>query len=203
MTWAIFEGDKYHRAVVEIITAATQPTGSERVIVIVCGSLLEESVNYTLRERLLDVPSLVDNLIGIDRALGNMGPKIDLLRLLGSYDETTRKALKGLASIRNFFAHHLDASFDSLNPEYLKAVERLVLHKGRTHYPHHLFGQDTKTPIETVDSRRIQFIVNVKLVLIALMRNRVGYHAHTQTPRTEEELFKIYPNRYSGDEKQA
>jgi hypothetical protein len=202
MTWAIFPGDKYKRAVIEIMTAAQQPSGSERIMVIVGGSLLEEAVNFTLRERLLNEPSVVDNLTGVDRALGNMGPKIDLLYLLGAIDQKTRGALKGLASVRNFFAHHIDASFDSLNKEFNDAMRRLTLHEGRTHYPHHLFGPDSKNPIEPVHSRRDQFIVNLKLGLIALMRHRTAYEAHTNHQRSEAELLAIYPDRYKESREQ-
>jgi hypothetical protein len=201
MTWAIFEGDKYTRAVVELITAAMQPNGSDRIVAIVGGSLLEASVNFTIRERFLNERGLVDNLLSVDRALGNMGPQIDVLRLLDAYDENTRKALKGLAGVRNFFAHHVDASFDSLNPEFFKAMSRLTLHEKRTHYPHHLWGPDSATPIEPVNSRRDQFIVNLKLGLIALMRARVAREAYTGRLRTEEELLKIWPHRYAEGEK--
>jgi hypothetical protein len=142
---------------------------------------------------------LFENLTGVEGALGNIAPKNDLLRLLGVIDEKHRSALKGIAGVRNFFAHHVDASFDSLNKEYNKAISRLTLHEGRTHYPHHLFGPDSKTEIEAVNSRTDQFIVNLKLVLIALMRYRVGHDAHTNRARTEDELLAMYPNRYDGE----
>jgi hypothetical protein len=197
VTWATFPGDKYTRAIIEIITAAQQPQGSERVMVIVGGSLLEEAVDYTLRERFLrNEPGLVDRLLGPEGALGNMGPKIDLLYLLGDLDKKTRGALKGLAGVRNFFAHHVDASFDSLDKDFNEAMSKLTLHEGRAYYPHHLFGPDSKYAIEPIASRRDQFIVNLKLCLIALMRYRIAYEAYTNHKRSEEELRKIYPDRY-------
>src|SRR5207247_150564 len=114
MTWAIFPEDRYARAVIELVS-----TGSERVVAIVGGALLEEAVDRTLRERLLNMPGLVDSLLTVDRPLGNMGPKIDLLGLLGAFDEKTRIAIKSIARVRNFFAHHLDASFDSPDTEFV------------------------------------------------------------------------------------
>jgi hypothetical protein len=200
MTWALFPGDKHTRAVIEIIAHAQQPQGSERVIVILCGSMLEEHVNYTLKERLLDEPNLLENLIGIGGALGNLGPKIDLLRLLGVIDEKNGNALKGIAEVRNFFAHNMDASFDSLDRKFNGAMNRLTLHEGRTHFPHHLFGPDGKRQIEPIRSKRDQFIVNVQLGLIALMRYRVGHDAHTNRKRTDEELLAMFPNRYADEE---
>jgi len=108
MTWAIFPDEKDTRAVIELLT-----TGSERVMAVVGGALLEEAIDRTLRERLLKIPRLVDNLLEVDRPLGNMGPKIDLLRLLGAFDDKAHLAMKGIAGVRNFFAHHLDASLES------------------------------------------------------------------------------------------
>jgi hypothetical protein len=194
MTWAIFPDEKYKRALIELLTA-----GSERVMAVVGGALLEEAIDRTLRERLLNTP-LVDSLLEVDRPLGNMGPKIDLLRLLGAFDETARVAMKGIAGVRNFFAHHLDASLDSLDREFTKAMQRLTLHENRTYYPHHLFGPDSNVAIEPVNSKREQFIVNLKLALIILMRDRISHHPYTNRPRSEEELLQQYPNRYSAEE---
>jgi hypothetical protein len=199
MTWAIFPGDIHARAVLELITAAAHPTGSERIIAVVGGALLEQAVDRTLRERLINIPGLVNNLLGVDRPLGNMGPKIDLLRLLGAIDDKTRGALKGIAGVRNFFAHNLSASFDSLDDDFDKSMKRLVLHENRTHYPHHLFGPDSKIPIEPINSRRDQFIVNLKLGLIALMRDRISHEPFTNRPRSEEELLNLYPHRFSNE----
>src|SRR5215469_13400000 len=136
MTWAVFPDENYRRAVVELLTEAAKPSGSERIIAVVGGALLEEAVNRTLRERLKDDPEVVKNLVDPDRSLGNIVPQIDLLYLLGAFDDRTRKALKGLARVRNYFAHRTDASFDSLDKESADAVKSLVLHEGKTYYPH-------------------------------------------------------------------
>jgi len=195
MTWAIFPDDKYTKALIELLTA-----GSERVVAVVGGALLEEAVDRTLRERLLNIPGLVGSLLEVDRPLGNMGSKIDLLRLLGAFDEKARVAIKGIAGVRNFFAHHLDASFESADGAFTKAMRRLTLHENRTYYPHHLFGTDSKVAIEPINSKREQFIVNLKLALIILMRDRISHHPYTNQPRSHEELLKQYPNRYSAEE---
>jgi hypothetical protein len=196
MTWALFPGDKYTRAALEIVTTASQHgPGAERVVAVLGGALLEEAVDKTLRERLQNIP-LADGLLSIDGALGNMGPKTDLLYLLRAFDSNTLKTLKGIAGVRNFFAHHLDASFDSLNKDFVNSIGKLVLHEGRTHYPHHLFGPDSQTPIEPVSSRRDLFILNLKLALIMLMRDRVSHEPWTNRQLTEEELLANYPDRW-------
>jgi len=139
MTWAVLPDDKYTRAVIELLTEPAKPSGSERVMAVVGGALLEEAVDRTLRERLIDHPAVIKNLLEPDRPLGNIAPQIDLLYLLGAFDNRTRGALKGIARVRNFFAHRTDASFDSLDKDFTDAMKRLVLYEGRTHYPHHLF----------------------------------------------------------------
>jgi DNA-binding MltR family transcriptional regulator len=192
MTWAIFPGDEHTQAVIELVTA-----GSERVTAIVGGALLEQAVDQTLRERLLNVPELVDSLLLVNRPLGNMGPKIDLLRLLGAFDQRTHKAMKGIARVRNFFAHHLDACFSSQDKDFTKPMSQLTLHRNRTHYPHHLFGSDSDVAIESISSEREQFVVNLKLSLIALMRDRIGHVPYSNQPLTEDQLLEKYPDRYS------
>ena len=195
MTWAIFPDEKDTKAVIELLT-----TGSERVMAVVGGALLEEAIDRTLRERLLKIPRLVDNLLEVDRPLGNMGPKIDLLRLLGAFDDKAHLAMKGIAGVRNFFAHHLDASLESADGKFTKAMQRLTLHENRTYYPHHLFGPDSNIAIEPINSKREQFIVNLKLALIILMRDRISHHPYTNRPRSDDELLEQYPNRYSAEE---
>jgi hypothetical protein len=95
--------------------------------------------------------------------------------------------------VRNFFAHHLDASFDSPDTEFVKHVKRLTLHEDRTHYPHHLFGPNSAVAIEPINSKRDQFVVNLKLALITLMRDRISHEPYTNRPLTEAELRERYP----------
>ena len=108
--------------------------------------------------------------------------------------------MKGIAGVRNFFAHQLDASFDSLDEKFARAMRRLTLHENKSHYPHHLFGPDSNIAIEPVTSKRDQFVVNLKLALIALMRDRVSHHPHANQPLSEEQLLEKFPNRYKADE---
>ena len=162
---------------------------------VVGGALLERAVDRTLRERLRDNQGIADNLLGVDKPLGALNAQIDALYLLYGIDAPTRNALKGIAGVRNFFAHNLDASFDSLDKEFQKAMSRLNLHEGRTYYPHHLYGPDSNTKIEKVTNKRTQFIVNLKLGLIVLMRDRVSHELHTNRPFTDDEMNKKYEKR--------
>jgi hypothetical protein len=196
MTWAIFPTNEHTRAVIELMSSL-QAAGSERAMVIVGGALLEDAVEQTLRERLLNNLGLVNNLVDIDRPLANMGPQIDLLHLLGAFDEKTRSAMKGIAAVRNFFAHNLNVSFASQDKKLQKALSQLTLHENRTHYPHHLFGPDSGTLIEPVTTPQERFVVNLKLALIMLMRDRVSHEPHSNCVLTEAQLLAKYPQRYA------
>jgi hypothetical protein len=69
--------------------------------------------------------------------------------------------------------------------EYMK---HLTLHESRSHYPDHRYVGDSKFAIEPVKDRRGQFLVNLKLCLIALMRDRCCHEIHTSRALTLEEI---------------
>src|SRR5262249_32745958 len=92
MPWAIFP--EHTKALGEIISGS-----SERVTAIVGGALLDETVTRTLAERLHNDPDTIQRILGIDRPLGNVGPKIDMLYLLHAIDSEMRHALKGISGV--------------------------------------------------------------------------------------------------------
>lgn len=188
MTWAILPYPEYKQALIELLESP-----SPRILAVVGGALLDQAMDRTLRERFREDDGAADSILRVDGPLGNLGPKIDLLYLLGGIDQKHRNAMKGLAEVRNFFAHQTGASFDSLDPKFLNGIGRLTLHQGRTHYPHHLFGPDSATELEPVKNRRDQFIVNLKLSLIALMRDRVSHVAYSNQPLTDEQIRAKFP----------
>jgi hypothetical protein len=183
MAWATFS-DEHLRAIVELI----QNQSSERVTAIVGGALLDDTLRRTLAERLRDDKDIANKLLKVNGALGNAGPKIDLLYMLKAFDKPVRNALYGISEARNFFAHNLDASFDSGKEKMLQAMDKLVLHVGRATYPHHLFQRDTRHALSPVKNNRDKFIVNLQLCLIFLMRDRVSHVIHSFEPRTEEQI---------------
>lgn len=182
MTWAIFR-DEHIRAIGEIIG-----TGSGRVTAIVGGAMLDDTLRRTLSERLRNDKNIANKLLKESGALGNTGPKIDLLYLLGAFDKPVRNALYGLSEIRNFFAHNLGASFDSKTQKILDPIQKLTLHEDRKYYPHHIYDEDTKDEIEAVENNRDIFIVNLKLCLIELMRDRVSHDTWSNKPLTKTAL---------------
>ena len=82
--WAVFPGDEHIQAVKELVL-----TKSGRVGAVVGGALLDQAVNRTLRERFRDDDGIANSILGFDRPLGNLGPKIDVLYLLGAFDKKT------------------------------------------------------------------------------------------------------------------
>lgn len=183
MSWAIFR-DAHLRAIGEMLNDGA----TERVVAVVGGALLDETLRRTLAERLHNDPETTDKLLRVGRPLGNTEPKIDLLYLLGAVERPTRNALYGLTQIRNFFAHDLEASFESKEKTFLDAMKILTLHDGRARYPHHFLNDDSGPKIEDMKTNRDRFIVNLKLSLIALMRDRLRHEAWSNIPRSEESV---------------
>ena len=184
MTWAIFS-DEHVRAIGEIIQ-----TRSERIVAIVGGALLDDTLRRTLAERLRNDKDISKKLLRINGPLGNPGPKIDLLYMLHAFERPVRNSLYGLTRARNFFAHNLDASFNSQKKEMAEAMKSLVLHEDLKVYPHHNYEGNTNTPVETVTKNRDRFLVNLKLCLIALMRDRLSHDKWSNKPLTKMALHK-------------
>ena len=73
-----------------------------------------------------------------------------------------------------------------------------------SHYPHHLFSwKDTEAPIEQINNDRDQFIVNLKLGLLALMQDRVSHHKHSNEQLTHEEIEEKFRARAARKAREA
>ena len=66
------------------------------------------------------------------------------------------------------------------------------LNEGKTHYPNHRYGGDSEFQIEPVMDNRTRFIVNLKLGLIALMRDRCSHEMHGNRQLSPEELAQRF-----------
>jgi DNA-binding MltR family transcriptional regulator len=177
MAWAIFR-EAHSKAILEIISS-----GSDRVAAIVGGAFLDETVSRTLTERFRDDAEAIKQTMGVDRPLGNVGPKIDVLYLLYGIDGKMRFALKGISGVRNFFAHNLEATFNSTDQQFLSSMGALTLHTDKTHYPNPFTETDSEYPIDPINNKRDQFVVNLQLGLIALMRDGIFHLPYTNEPR--------------------
>ena len=72
MVWAIL-GEEYNKAINEIIAS-----DSDRIIAVVGGAMLDDTLRRTLEERLRDNKDINKKLFRATGPLGNLGPKIDL-----------------------------------------------------------------------------------------------------------------------------
>jgi hypothetical protein len=107
-----------------------------------------------------------------------------------------------VVGVRNFYAHNLGASrsFETETAkEYLDHMAHLTLHEGKTYYPDHRYGGVSKFPIETISDKRGAFLVNLKLCLIALMRDRCSHEPHSNKTLTSEEIKNIRRNQKKFD----
>jgi hypothetical protein len=185
MTWAVFD-DSHLTAIGELLL-----TGTERVTAVIGGALLEEAVERTLVERLRDAPKIIEAQFNPEKPLGSIGPQIELLYLLYAIDDSTRQTLKAIAAIRNFFAHNPAVSFAS--DKIRKSVGQLELHKDKTHYPNPRIGGDSDEGIEEIKDHKTLFLVNLKLGLLGLMRDRVSHKLHTNEMLSPEEIRSQFP----------
>ncbi|XIA62449.1 hypothetical protein ACFIOY_23100 [Bradyrhizobium sp. TZ2] len=63
----------------------------------------------------------MDKLTKPGGPMGFAVPKIDMLYMLGAIDRKTRNGMHGIAELRNFFAHNIDASFESSNRKFTES----------------------------------------------------------------------------------
>ena len=193
MTWAVFDDQRHGNAVREILS------GSDRIVAIVRWRVLEETYRPRSPQKFRNDKDAARKLTRPNGALGNAASKIDLLYLLKAFEEQERDAMLAICEIRNLFAHNIKASFEWKDERMTKALTSLDLHIGLTHYPHHMYkSKRSKEPLENTNSSRDKFLVNLRLCLIALMRDRCSHRLWSNTPLSERELRKQMKNFIAG-----
>ena len=145
--------------------------------------MLDDTLRRTLEERLRDNKDINKKLFRATGPLGNLGPKIDLSYQLFAFSNEARNTLYGISEIRNFFAHHLDASFDAKDKPLVDAFKKLTLHEGRQHYPDPFTQNDSEHEIESINTKRGTFLVNLQLGLIYLMSDRLSHVPNSNLPK--------------------
>jgi hypothetical protein len=168
MVWAIL--NKEQSAAVQELMVGQK---SDRIVAIVGGSILDDSLRRTLELRMRKSADgekdIAEKLFRIGGPLGNLEPKIDLAYLLYIFDKPMRNALYGLTKIRNFFAHNLVADMSSADKKFIEAMGLLTLHKSEAHYLNPITLKPSEYAVETPDEPRDVFIINLKICLIWLM----------------------------------
>jgi hypothetical protein len=128
VTWAVFRKE-HNQAIVTLVMSDTP-----HATAILGGALLEETLTKTLAKRLRNDGDGLNKLTKPGGPMGFAVPKIDMLYMLQAIDRTTRNGLQGLAEVRNYFAHNIDATFDSQNQKMVEAMAKLKMHDGLTHF---------------------------------------------------------------------
>ncbi len=175
MVWAILGEDQTNA--IQEITASD----SDRIVAVVGGAILDHTLRKTLEDRFRNNKDKNNKLFKPNGPLGNLGPKIDLAFQLYVFEKHVRESLYGLAEVRNYFAHHLNASFGSPDKPLSDSLAKLTLHKNRSHYPHPNTRTDSEFEIEPTANNRDVFIVNLKVGLIFLMADRLNHVLFTNS----------------------
>lgn len=121
----IFEGED------EVAARGEFFEGSDRVVAIVVGTLVEARLTTAIKARVKLTERIGENMFRTSGPLGSFSAKIDLGYMIGLYGEPAWRELVTLKDVRNWFAHHLEsASFKSqkINAwcRNLKMAERCV-----------------------------------------------------------------------------
>jgi hypothetical protein len=180
MVWAILDPVQ-NEALKELIYVQE----SDRIVAILGGALLDDSLRHVLEQRLRQKDGNTDineKLFRPGGPLGNLQPKIDLGYQLYMLDKEHRNAMYGLAEIRNLFAHNLAMKFSDAGEKMKTAVAKLRLHETRDSYPSPIASDKNKYPIEPANSVKDKFIVNLKFCLLWLMIDLNKHHAFCNVP---------------------
>ncbi len=164
MIWSVQNSDQV-QAVGEI------EHGPDRVIGIVAGAMLEQRLEMSLKYRLRPHDYTQNRLFRPIGPLGAFKNKIDLGFMLYMYEKPMWLALTGISEIRNKFAHKLDQTFSHGDDDFNKAMKSLILHDGVKFYPNPFLWSDTTERLRKPKNNKQVFLANVKLALIALMRD--------------------------------
>jgi hypothetical protein len=181
MVWAILNPDQ-SEAMFELINSRH----SDRIVAVVGGALLDDSIRRALELRLRPKDGDTDmneKLFKVSGPLGNLGPKIDLGYQLYMLDKPVRNSMYGINEIRNLFAHNLNLSFDDTKSALKTALGKLTLHHGREQYPSISWIENSGYNIEPIETVKDKFIVNLQLCLIWLMGDQRKHILWSNAPR--------------------
>lgn len=84
----------------------------ERAIAIVGATFIDNVLEHTLINFMVDDEKETKKLIGFDGAMGAFSSRVTAAYCLGLICKTVRDDLRTVGKIRNRFAHQLEASFD-------------------------------------------------------------------------------------------
>jgi DNA-binding MltR family transcriptional regulator len=108
MVWWIGGNEEIHKAIQRL------EQESDRSVAIIAATILEQHITEAIKRRWHDHPTTINRIMQIDGPLGNFGPKIDLVFLIGLVSPEAHQDLVYIKKVRNRFAHYLDVeTFDT------------------------------------------------------------------------------------------
>lgn len=108
MVWWIGGSEEIHKAILKL------GSESDRAVAIIAATILETHITNAIKRRWHESPTVVDRMLRTDGPLGNFGPKIDLVFLMGLVSAEGHHDMVLIKKVRNRFAHYLDVeSFET------------------------------------------------------------------------------------------
>jgi hypothetical protein len=180
VVWAILNRDQ--QAALREITKFD----SDRVMAILGGAMLDDSLRRTLEHRFRPDEKVNENLFKVTGALGNLRPKIDLAYQLYMIEKPMRNTMYGINEIRNTFAHNMNGSLNTPDEKLQASLKQLTLHETERVYKppsHNAKVEDQLLRIvEPVTDDKTRFIVNLKICLMWLMGDFSRHIANSNVP---------------------
>jgi DNA-binding MltR family transcriptional regulator len=112
MVWWIGGSDKIAKALEQL------GRSSDRAIAIIAAAIMEEHITEAIKRRWQDAPAVIRRMLQTEGPLGNFGPKIDLVFLMGLISPEGHRDMTLIKKVRNKFAHYLDV--DDFNTPVIK-----------------------------------------------------------------------------------
>ncbi|WP_147309734.1 hypothetical protein [Cupriavidus taiwanensis] len=100
-------------------------TQSDRHVVILACSHIEELLKELLQRRLLPVSGAKDPLFTGQAALATFSARCEMAYRLGLISDEFKSALNTIRKIRNYFAHTVVTDIDDFKPEFYQIVSNL------------------------------------------------------------------------------
>jgi DNA-binding MltR family transcriptional regulator len=120
MVWWIGGSNEIAEAIAQI------PRNSDRAVAIIAAAILERHITAAIKRRWRTAPNTSSSMLATEGPLGNFGPKVDLVYLMGLISAEAHADLKAIKKIRNKFAHYLDV--DDFESQAIKSLSQNLTH---------------------------------------------------------------------------
>jgi hypothetical protein len=155
---------------------------SDRVTAVLISAIVESELTALLITQLRTESRTVTEMFGVKGLLATFQAKADLAYALSLINAEVFQCLRGIAAVRNLFAHTLSLSFNEPSKRMIDALAFLKLHETRTHYAKD-FNPDWR--IEPIKDNRSKFQTNAVICYFLLSdeeakRNELKFKSKAQ-----------------------